>query len=73
MNSDWEHMFPLVSVWALETFLSDHTPLLLDAGNAAHAGNQPLLKFELGWLNWDGFYDLVAKVWQQEQRGFTSI
>lgn len=49
--------------------ISDHTPLLLDTGNASHRGNNSIFKFELSWLTQDGFYDMVARVWRKETRG----
>ena len=55
---------------ALTRELSDHTPLLLNTGDAAHRGNNHQFKFELGWLTRDGFHDLVAnKVWQRASSG----
>jgi endonuclease/exonuclease/phosphatase family metal-dependent hydrolase len=39
VSTDWEQKFPLSSVEALTRELSDHTPLLLDTGNASHRGN----------------------------------
>lgn len=73
MSTDWEVKFPLAMVRALNRELSDHTPLLLDAGTGTHANKQPLFKFELGWLLRDGFYDLVANVWEKEAKGSTGM
>jgi hypothetical protein len=69
VSTDWEQKFPVSMVEALTRQLSDHTPLLLDTGDAAHRGNTHQLKFELGWLTRDGFHDMVAKVCQRSSRG----
>jgi hypothetical protein len=59
-----EQQFPLANVIALSRDISDHTPLLLDTGRAPVSGNQPLFKFELGWLLCDGFADMVQEIWE---------
>lgn len=46
---DWEQKFPLVMVRALQRVISDHTPLLLDSGNAMHMGNKDGFSFESSW------------------------
>jgi hypothetical protein len=55
VSTDWEQKFPLSSVEELNRELSDHTPLLLDTGNASHRGNCQLFKFELSWLTREAF------------------
>lgn len=45
VTTHWEQKFPLSCVTALTRDLSDHTPLLLDSGEASHRGNNPLFKF----------------------------
>ena len=55
ITTDWEQKFLLASVQALTREISDHTPLLLDAGNPSHQGNSRNFKFELGWLTRDFF------------------
>jgi hypothetical protein len=53
--------------------ISDHTPLLLNTGASTHlTGNRPF-KFERGWLVRDGFYDMVANIWQSESLGSTPL
>jgi hypothetical protein len=47
---------------ALSRDISDHKLLLLDTGHAPSSGNQPLFKFELGWLLRDGFGDMVKEI-----------
>jgi hypothetical protein len=69
VSIDWEQKFPVSMAEALTRELSDHMPLLLNTGDAAHRGNTHQLKFELGWLTRDGFHDMVAKVWQSASRG----
>jgi endonuclease/exonuclease/phosphatase family metal-dependent hydrolase len=46
-NVEWEQKFPLVTVRALTRTGSDHTPLLIDSGEAAHVGNKTTFSFEL--------------------------
>jgi hypothetical protein len=53
--------------------LSDHTPLLLDTGNASHRGNNSNFRFELSWLTRDDFHETITKVWQEENRGDTPM
>jgi len=69
VSTDWEQNFPLSTVEALTREISDHTPLLLDTNQAAHRGNTPLFKFELGWLTKDGFFYLITNVPCTETRG----
>jgi hypothetical protein len=64
VSTEWEQKFPLAKVMALSRDILDHTPLLLDTGWAPSNGNQPLFKFELGWLLRDGFTDMVEEIWE---------
>jgi hypothetical protein len=73
VSTDWEHKFPLVTVQALTRDISDHTPLMLDSGTPGFRGNQLSFQFELCWLIRDGFYELVADVWNSENRGTNSL
>ena len=57
---EWEQIFPLVLVRALQRGISYHTPQPLDSGEAAHVGNKAVFSFELSWFQREGFYDLVA-------------
>ena len=63
IDTVWENKYPLVSVHALEHIdaLSDHAPILLDTGETTLHGKKPQFKFELGWLNRDGFVDTSRK------------
>jgi hypothetical protein len=56
--------YHLANVVALSRDISDHTPLLMDTGRAPSSNSQPLFKFELGWLLWDGFTDMVKDIWE---------
>jgi exonuclease III len=64
VSTEWEQKFPLITVTSLSRDISDHTPLLLNTGRAPSSGNQPLFKFELGWLLHEGFTDMVKEVWE---------
>jgi hypothetical protein len=56
----------MVSVWALERTegLSDHGPILMTTGTHRPPCNH-WFKFELGWLQRDGFHDMVKTVWER--------
>src|SRR6266508_2706082 len=74
MDSEWEAKYPLVSVRALERIesLSDHAPLLLTTGKHRIPGKNQF-KFELGWLNRDGFRDMLKEVWGRPVAGRSPI
>jgi len=65
-STDWEDKFPLSTVEPRDRDISDHTPLVLNTGASTHQTDQRHFKFERGWLIRDGFYDMVAKIWQSE-------
>lgn len=69
VSTDWKQKFLLATVMALPRDVSDHTPLLLQTGNASFRGNSQWFRFELGWLYRDGFLDMVAHMWRRENRG----
>jgi hypothetical protein len=54
----------MVFVCALERIegFSDHAPILLTTGTPKPPGNHQF-KFKLGWLQRDGFHDMVKTVW----------
>lgn len=60
---DWEQKFPLVTVRAMPRAISDHTPLLVDSGDATHAGNKNTFSSELAWFERESFVDLIAREW----------
>jgi hypothetical protein len=64
LSTEWEQKFLLANVIALSRDISYHTPLLLDTGRAPSSSNQPLFKFELGWILCDGFADMVKEIWE---------
>ena len=55
VTTDREQKFPLASIQALTREISNHTPLLLDAGTPSHRGNDRNFKFEQRWLTRDVF------------------
>jgi hypothetical protein len=74
MDANWESKFPMVSVHALSHIdgLSDHAPIILTTGNPKPDGNHRF-KFELGWLQWDGFHDMVKDVWDRPVNAISPI
>ena len=66
MSSDWEDLYPLVSVKILVKEISDHNPLLLDGGVASpRTPGSRCFKFDNAWLNNPEFLPLVAAIWAQ--------
>jgi hypothetical protein len=61
----WELKFARSTVVAHSRVISDHTPLILNAGDLSSSHTQPPFKFELGWLLRDGFRELVSKIWSE--------
>lgn len=72
VSTVWEQHFPLATVIALSRDISDHTPLLLNAGEELSPKAPPLFKFELRWLLREGFLELVSEIWHKESRGSTA-
>jgi hypothetical protein len=74
MDTEWEDKFPMVTVRALERIekLFDHAPILLTTGTPRPLHKRPF-KFELEWLQRDGFHDMVKKVWERPVSGNTPI
>jgi hypothetical protein len=74
MGTDWEDKYPIVSVRALERIerLSDHAPILLTTGSPKLFCKHPF-KFDLGWLQREGFHDMVKNVWDIPVSGNTLI
>jgi hypothetical protein len=74
MDANWESKFPLVSVRALERIegLSDHAPILLTTGTPKPHNNHRF-KFELGWLQREGFHDMVKNVWERPSTASSPI
>jgi hypothetical protein len=73
MTTEWEFKYPLVSVRALDRGVSNHTPLLLDTGEAAFSGNGRQFRLELSWFTREDFYSRVAEIWRKPVRGRNSV
>ena len=69
VSTEWENQFPRTMVEPRDRNVSDHTPLVVSTGASTHQIRNRPFKFERGWLIRDGFYDLVANVWQSETSG----
>jgi hypothetical protein len=63
ISIEWELSHPLSIVVAMPRDISNHSPLLIDIGTPSSSNNQPMFKFELGWLLRDGFMEMVRNVW----------
>jgi hypothetical protein len=65
VDTDWEDKYPLVSIRVLEHIerLSDHAPILLTTRIPKPLCKRTF-KFELGWLQREGFHDMVKNVWE---------
>ncbi len=72
-STDWESKYPLVSVHALDRGVSDYTPLLLDTGEAAFAGNLKQFKLELSWFLRDNFHERITEVWNSPVKGQNAV
>uniref|UniRef100_A0A453PKM3 Uncharacterized protein n=1 Tax=Aegilops tauschii subsp. strangulata TaxID=200361 RepID=A0A453PKM3_AEGTS len=51
----------------------DHTPLLVDSGEATHIGNRNTFSFELSWFEKENFMDIIAREWAKRATGRTSV
>jgi hypothetical protein len=70
---EWEQKYPLVSVHAMQRAISDHTPLLVDSGEATHIGNKNIFSFELSWFEKENFIEMVAREWARPVAGRSSM
>jgi hypothetical protein len=66
MDANWESKFPIVFVRAPERIegFSDHAPILLTTGTP-RLPSKHRFKFELGWLQREGFHEMVKNVWKR--------
>jgi hypothetical protein len=73
MSTEWEFKFPLVTIQALDRGISNHTPLLLNTGYPAFIGSKKKFKFELKWLQREGFHDHIKEIWSNTSKGRNSV
>ena len=73
VSTEWEIRYPLSTVEPRDRNISDHTPLILNTRASTHHTDQRPFKFERGWLIRDGFYDMVANIWQSENSGCSPL
>jgi hypothetical protein len=53
--------------------VTNNTALLLNDRIVSQLGNQPLFKFELGWLTRDGLREMVASFWHPHTMGISVV
>lgn len=71
MSTDWEDMYPLTVVTALDRILSDHVPLMLDSG--VQLRKDPVFRFESSWFEREGVREIIAEVWASAPNHLISI
>lgn len=66
-NKEWDVIFPTVTLQALSSSLSDHSPLFL--GSHQHAPRVTTFRFEQFWTRVPTFLDTVDAAWNSSVRG----
>ena len=69
---EWEQKYPLVR-HAMQRAILDHTPLLLDSGEATYVGNKNSFSFELSWFERENFLEIIAREWAKPVVGRSSM
>jgi exonuclease III len=72
MTTDWEKMFPLVTVHKISREVSDHNPIILDTLEDREQISRSF-KFEKSWLKEDGFLEKVDEIWRQPVHAKNSL
>jgi hypothetical protein len=72
-STEWELNFPLAKVETRDRNISYHTPLVVSTGASTHQSGSRPVRFERGWLLKEGFYDMVANIWQSENFGSSPL
>lgn len=62
-NAEWESLFPMVSLQALSSSMSDHCPLFLT--NKSTPLRPATFKFETFWNRVPGYKETMQQVWAQ--------
>jgi hypothetical protein len=65
VTTEWERAYPLVRITTLPKGISDHTPLLLNAGDNYSFGKKKF-RYEKWWMERDDFRGMVDKAWAIE-------
>lgn len=70
-NKEWDALLPSVTLQALSSSLSDHSPLLL--GSQQQAPRVFSFKFEQFWIRVPTFLDIVSAAWSSPVRGTSPL
>jgi hypothetical protein len=62
VSSDWEACFPMVTLTAETSIVSDHSPLILDSREGSLCRSSRFF-FETSWLSLPDFLDLLNNLW----------
>lgn len=65
VSSDWEDLFPLMTVRKLVRELSDHNPLIIDTMEQAEPKRKKEFRFDVSWCKHPDFLERVRKVWEE--------